>query len=77
MGTSISGMVTDDDLDRHVAELIVKEAKRKAERYGQQGIRAYISSNLYVYPYLLNTIFKELILSIGPKAMYLGRTNVS
>ena len=46
MGTSISNMVTDDDLDRHVAELIVKEAKRKAERYGQQGIRAYISSNL-------------------------------
>ncbi|KAF8807883.1 hypothetical protein BYT27DRAFT_7338509 [Phlegmacium glaucopus] len=46
MGTSISNMVTDDDLDRHVAELIVKEAKKKAERYGQQGIRAYISSNL-------------------------------
>ena len=46
---SISNMVTDDDLDRHVAELIVKEAKKKAERYGQQGIRAYLSSNLYVY----------------------------
>lgn len=41
-------MVTDDDLDRHVAELIVKEAKKKAEQYGQKGIRAYISSNLYV-----------------------------
>ena len=48
MGTSISSMVTDDDLDRHVAELIVKEAKKKAEQYGQKGIRAYISSNLYV-----------------------------
>ncbi|KAF8167574.1 hypothetical protein B0H34DRAFT_645504 [Crassisporium funariophilum] len=36
----------DDDLDRHVAELIVREAKKKAERYGQQGIRAYISNNL-------------------------------
>jgi hypothetical protein len=46
-------MVTDDDLDRHVAELIIKEAKKKAERYGQQGIRAYISSNLYVYSLLL------------------------
>ena len=77
MGTSISNMVTDDDLDRHVAELIVKEAKKKAERYGQQGIRAYISSNLYVYPYLLNTNFKELTLSTGAKAMRLGRTNVS
>ena len=77
MGTSISNMVTDDDLDRHVAELIVKEAKRKAERYGQQGIRAYISSNLYVYPYLLNTNFMGLTLSIGAKAMYLGQINVS
>lgn len=77
MGTSISNMVTDDDLDRHVAELIVKEAKRKAERYGQQGIRAYISSNLYVYPYLLNTNFRGLTLSIGAKAMYLGQINVS
>lgn len=78
MGTSISNMVTDDDLDRHVAELIVKEAKKKAERYGQQGIRAYISSDLYVYhPYLLNANFKKLTLSIGAKAMCLGRTNVS
>ena len=48
MGASISSTVTDDDLDRHVAELIVKDAKKKAERYGQQGIRAYLSSNLYV-----------------------------
>jgi hypothetical protein len=48
MGTSLSPTVTDEDLDRHVAELILKEAKKKAEKYGQQGIRAYISSNLYV-----------------------------
>ena len=46
VGTSVSSNVTEDDLDRHVAELIVREAKKKAERYGQQGIRAYISSNL-------------------------------
>ncbi|KAH9486458.1 hypothetical protein JR316_0000523 [Psilocybe cubensis] len=46
MGTSVPATVTDDDLDRHVAELIVREAKKKAERYGQQGIRAYISSNV-------------------------------
>ncbi|KAF9566970.1 hypothetical protein CPC08DRAFT_703566 [Agrocybe pediades] len=45
MGSSVPSTVTDDDLDRHVAELIVREAKKKAERYGQQGIRAYISSN--------------------------------
>ncbi|KAI0964514.1 hypothetical protein AcW1_001318 [Taiwanofungus camphoratus] len=42
MGTSVSNTVTDEDLDRHVAELILKEAKQKAERYGQDGIRAYL-----------------------------------
>ena len=46
MGSSVSNTVTDDDLDKHVAELILREAKKKAERYGQQGIRAYISNNL-------------------------------
>ncbi|RDB28365.1 hypothetical protein Hypma_016113 [Hypsizygus marmoreus] len=44
MGSSVSGMVTDEDLDRHVAELILKEAKKKAERYGQHGIRAFLPS---------------------------------
>ncbi|KAF8634969.1 hypothetical protein AX15_000693 [Amanita polypyramis BW_CC] len=43
---SSTSTVTEDDLDRQVAELILKEAKKKAEKYGQQGIRAYISSNL-------------------------------
>ena len=61
MGTSISNMVTDDDLDRHVAELIVKEAKRKAERYGQQGIRAYISSDLYVLSLFIEHIVHSLM----------------
>jgi len=46
MGTSLSPTVTDEDLDRHVAELILKEAKKKAEKYSQHGIRAYIASNL-------------------------------
>ena len=34
--------VTDDDLDRHVAELILKEAKQKLEKYSKDGIRAYL-----------------------------------
>ncbi|KAH9973320.1 hypothetical protein BGW80DRAFT_1309899 [Lactifluus volemus] len=42
MGTSLSSTVTDDDLDRHVAELILKEAKKKAEQYGHQGVSAYL-----------------------------------
>ncbi|KAG6894595.1 hypothetical protein C0992_005471 [Termitomyces sp. T32_za158] len=42
MGTSVSSTVTDEDLDRHVAELILKEAKKKAEKYGTQGIRAFL-----------------------------------
>ncbi|KIY50484.1 hypothetical protein FISHEDRAFT_64701 [Fistulina hepatica ATCC 64428] len=44
MGTSLSPTVTDEDLDRHVAELILREAKKKAERYSQTGIRAYLTS---------------------------------
>ena len=43
MGSSLSPTVQDDDLDRHVAELILKEAKQKAERYGKDGIRAYLA----------------------------------
>ncbi|KAI0281278.1 hypothetical protein BGY98DRAFT_959736 [Russula aff. rugulosa BPL654] len=42
MGTSVSSTVTDEDLDRHVAELILKEAKKKAEQYGKQGVSAYL-----------------------------------
>ena len=43
MGSAVSSTVQDDDLDRHVAELILKEAKQKAERYGKDGIRAYLA----------------------------------
>jgi hypothetical protein len=42
MGTSLKSTVTDDDLDRHIAELIVKEAKAKAARYQTDGVRAYL-----------------------------------
>jgi hypothetical protein len=42
MGTAVSSTVTDEDLDRHVAQLILKEAKQKAEQYGKLGIRAYL-----------------------------------
>ncbi|TFK56399.1 hypothetical protein OE88DRAFT_1649672 [Heliocybe sulcata] len=42
VGSSVPSTVTDEDLDRHVAELILKEAKRKAERYASQGIRAFL-----------------------------------
>ncbi|KAG7100001.1 hypothetical protein E1B28_001789 [Marasmius oreades] len=46
MGTSVSPSVTDEDLDRHVRELLIKDAKKRAEKYGQQGIRAYLASGL-------------------------------
>ncbi|THH31024.1 hypothetical protein EUX98_g3156 [Antrodiella citrinella] len=42
MGSSVSNTVTDQDLDRHIAELILKEAKQKAEKYGKDGIQAYL-----------------------------------
>ncbi|TDL19425.1 hypothetical protein BD410DRAFT_900273 [Rickenella mellea] len=42
MGTSVTSKVTDEDLDKHVAELILKEAKQKAERYLKDGVHAYL-----------------------------------
>lgn len=45
MGASVSNAVPDDDLDRHVAELILNEAKQKAERYGSEGYKAYLPQN--------------------------------
>jgi len=48
MGKSVSSTVTDEDLDRHVAELILKEAKKKAEQYGQQGISAYLPQSVHL-----------------------------
>lgn len=45
LGTSMPSSVTDEELDRHVAELIVKEAKQKADRYLQEGVRAYLPDN--------------------------------
>jgi hypothetical protein len=54
MGTSVPSSVTDEELDRHVAELIVREAKKKAELYMQSGIRAYTNDNLCVYTFLSN-----------------------
>ncbi|KAG9010313.1 hypothetical protein FRB94_010663 [Tulasnella sp. JGI-2019a] len=42
MGASVDTSIADDDLDRHVADLILKEAKQKEERYlGKEGIRVY------------------------------------
>lgn len=49
MGASLKPTVTDDDLDRHVAELILREAKKKAEKYKETGVHAYVSNyNGYV-----------------------------
>lgn len=38
--------VTDDELDRYVAELILKEAKQKAERYLQDGVKAFLPADV-------------------------------
>ncbi|KAJ3794171.1 hypothetical protein GGU11DRAFT_336589 [Lentinula aff. detonsa] len=46
MGTSVAPTVTDEELDKHVRELLIRDAKKRAERYGQQGIRAYLASGL-------------------------------
>ncbi|KAJ3767373.1 hypothetical protein FB446DRAFT_652231 [Lentinula raphanica] len=46
MGTSVAPTVTDEELDKHVRDLLIRDAKKRAERYGQQGIRAYLASGL-------------------------------
>jgi hypothetical protein len=46
MGTSIPETVGDDELDKAVKELLVKEAKKRAEKFGEQGMRAYLASGL-------------------------------
>lgn len=50
MGSSRLRDVPDEDLDRHVAEIILKEAKEKGERYNTQGIKAYLTQGMYVRP---------------------------
>lgn len=68
MGASSSNSATEEDLDRHVAELIVREAKKKAELYMQSGIRAYTTNNLYVTHLFIPT--SEPKISLVLTAMY-------
>lgn len=42
MGAAVAPTVNDADLDAHVAALILKEAKQKAERYSAEGLKAYL-----------------------------------
>lgn len=44
MGSSVPNTVSDEDLDRHIADLIVQEAKKKATQYSTDGVRAYLPS---------------------------------
>ncbi len=65
MGTSVSSTVTDEDLDRHVAELILREAKKKAEQYGKQGVSAYLPQSVHIPLFsiflpILNPLVKKL-----------------
>lgn len=50
MGSSVNAQVTDEDLDKHIAELILKEAKQKAARYDSDGIKAYLSKYASLLP---------------------------
>jgi hypothetical protein len=47
MGSSVGPTVSEADLDRHVAELILKEAKQKAQRYAELGISAYVAECVF------------------------------
>lgn len=48
MGSAVSEHVADEDLDRHIAGLLLQEAKQKGDRYNKDGIRAYLNSGAYV-----------------------------
>lgn len=48
VGTSVPSTVSDKDLDKHVADLILKEAKQKAESYSKLGIKAYLPARYAV-----------------------------
>jgi len=69
MGTSVSATVPDEDLDKHVAELILKEAKQKAESYAKFGVQAYFPTT-YVYP----TTILSLLYSVEHHTLDLTRT---
>jgi len=71
MGTAVPSTVTDDDLDACIRDLIVKDAKKRAERYGQHGIKAYLAQNLCVplktcSPTCLLTSFTEIAMHQSP-----------
>jgi hypothetical protein len=77
MGSSVSNTVTDEELDRHVAELILKDAKKKAERYGQHGVRAFLaSSGMYVFKRSLEVVHGLTYIS-GRTLTYQGLTSDS
>ena len=42
MGSTVPSTVTDEDLDRHIGEIILREAKQKAGQYKRDGFRAYL-----------------------------------
>jgi hypothetical protein len=68
MGSSVPAAVPDDDLDHHVAQLILKEARQKEARYkGRDGIRAYLSyvANTDMIPHLQHCT-SNLTLTLPP-----------
>lgn len=78
MGASVSNTVNDEDLDRHVAELILKEAKQNAERYGKDGIQAYLPRNNWYVLYQLHSVGEAYCLVfVGQRVMLRGRTSDS
>lgn len=50
MGSSVPSSLQEDEVDRYVQELIIKEAKKRDERYGSLGIEAYLA------PYVVHNL---------------------
>ena len=73
MGASVPAALPDDDLDTHVAQLILKEARQKEARYkGRDGIRAYLScvANTYTLSHMQHcpsSFTSSLTLTLSPQ----------
>lgn len=65
MGASIPSTVTDEDLDKHVAELILKEAKQKAQQYLEHGVKAYLPDTGYAFIIFARLRYLKLVLLVA------------
>jgi hypothetical protein len=50
---SSANTVADEDLDKHIADLILKESKQSQKRWDEEGVSAYLSDDEDPYVFVL------------------------